>query len=329
MSATDKNADALLVDASSQDIPLVSIGIPTYSRVEKLERAVNSVLGQTYANVEVVISDNASGDGTENFCRRLCEREPRVRYLRSPVNRGPTANFNTVIDELRGDYAMLLSDDDWLDPDYVATCLAALRRAPDTVLACGIGRYLRNGSVIRGGVEMQLDQDSPCARVVAYVREVDENGLFYGLMAHSVMRRAAPLRNVLGNDWLLAAAIASQGKAMTLTETSINRELDGTSADFAKLCATLGLPGWQARVPHLVIAAQLIADIGWRAPVYRDLGALARARLACAAAWAAIRWRSLIWHMTMPSFAALRRRPGGRWLWRGYLWLAGRAGAGS
>jgi glycosyltransferase involved in cell wall biosynthesis len=315
------------VDASPGDGPLVSIGIPTYSRAAKLERAVDSVLGQSYANLEVVISDNASEDGTEAFCRELCAREPRVRYLRSPVNRGPTANFNTVIDELRGDYAMLLSDDDWLDPDYVATCLAELRRAPELVLACGIGRYLRDGDVVRGGVEMRLAQDSPHARVLAYVRDVDENGLFYGLMARAVMRHAAPLRNVLGNDWLLAAAIAVQGKATTLTGTSINRELDGTSADFAKLCATLGLPGWQARVPHLVIASQLIADIGWRAPAYRDLGPLARARLACAAAWAAIRWRSLIWHMTMPSFAALGKRRGGRWLWSLYLWFARRAGA--
>jgi glycosyltransferase involved in cell wall biosynthesis len=306
----------------------VSIGIPTYSRAEKLARAVDSVLGQTHANLEVVISDNASDDGTEALCRALCAREPRVRYLRSPANRGPTANFNTVIDELRGDYAMLLSDDDWLDPDYVATCLAELRRAPDLVLACGIGRYLRDGDVVRGGVEMRLEQGSARARVVAYVRDVDENGLFYGLMARAVMRRAAPLRNVLGNDWLLAAAIAAQGKATTLTTTSINRELDGTSADFAKLCATLGLPGWQARIPHLVIASQLIADIGWRAPVYRDLGPLARARLACEAAWAAIRWRSLIWHMTMPSFAVLRQRRGGRRLWSLYLWLARRAGGG-
>jgi glycosyltransferase involved in cell wall biosynthesis len=218
-SPPDPAPDTPLTEVSPPDRPLVSIGIPTYSRAAKLERAVGSVLGQTYANLEVVISDNASDDGTEAFCRALCAREPRVRYLRSPVNRGPTANFNTVIDELRGDYAMLLSDDDWLDPDYVATCLAKLQRAPEVVLACGIGRYLRDEEVVRRGVEMRLEQDSPRARVVAYVRDVDENGLFYGLMALAVMRRAAPLRNVLGNDWLLAAAIAAQGKATTLTGT--------------------------------------------------------------------------------------------------------------
>jgi glycosyltransferase involved in cell wall biosynthesis len=303
------------------------VGIPTYQRADKLRRAAESVLDQTHHNLELVISDNASDDRTEEVCRELCARDRRVRYLRSPINRGPTANFNTLFAELRGDYAMMLSDDDWMDPDYIQVCLAELQRRDGLVLACGVARYTRGGMVVREGVKMYLEQCSAAARVLAYVRAVDENGLFYGLMARATLRRAAPLRNALGNDWLLAAAVIAQGKATTLTSTSINRELDGTSADFARLIATLGLPRWQARVPHLVIAFQLLADIGWRAPVYRMLPLVERARLAGDAAFAAIRWSSLAWHLTMPTFARLGRRRRGGWLWRCYLWITRLAGA--
>ena len=146
MSAADTHADA-----SPPDSPLVSIGIPTYRRAEKLERAVGSVLGQTYSNLEVVISDNASDDGTEAFCRALCEREGRVRYLRSPVNLGPTANFNILFGELRGDYAMLLSDDDWLDHSYIASCLAVLDRAPATCWSAGSRTIFATASWSGGG----------------------------------------------------------------------------------------------------------------------------------------------------------------------------------
>jgi hypothetical protein len=314
--------------AGAADEPLVSVGIPTFQRAEKLERAVESVLSQTHRNIEVVISDNASDDRTEKLCEALCARDRRVRYLRSAHNRGPTANFNTVFEQLSGDYAMVLSDDDWLDRDYVATCLAELYRRPDLVLACGIARYVRDGQVVRHGVEMQLEQDDPSRRVTSYVRAVDENGLFYGLMARDVLMRAAPLHNVLGNDWLLAAAFAAQGKAVTLATSSINRELDGTSADFARLTSTLGLPAWQARVPHLVIAWELFVDVLWRAPVYRELAPLKRVRLACAVGGAAIRWRSLAWHLTMPTFAALGEKRWGRWLWRGYARVTRLLGAG-
>ncbi len=195
--------------------PLVSIGIPTYNRAAKLMRAVESALAQTHRNLELVISDNASGDGTEAVCLAFCERDLRVRYLRSPVNRGPSANFNTLFEEMRGDYLMVLSDDDWLDDSYVASCLAELSGRPDHVVACGIAHYVRDGVVVREGVDMQLEDDSPSRRVLTYLSEVDENGVFYGLMPQAVLRHAAPLRNVLGNDWLLAAAVIAQGKVAT------------------------------------------------------------------------------------------------------------------
>jgi glycosyltransferase involved in cell wall biosynthesis len=307
--------------------PLVSIGIPTYNRANKLARAAGSVLAQTHHNVELVISDNASVDDTKALCHRLCEQDSRVRYLRSPINRGPTANFNILFEEMRGDYTMVLSDDDWLDDDYIANCLAELRRRPELVLVCGIAHYLSDDLAVKEGVEMQLDDDSPARRVLAYLRNVDENGVFYGLMPQAVLRHAAPLRNMLGNDWLLAAAVIAQGKVAMIHTTAINRELGGTSADFSKLTRTLGLPHWQARIPHLVIAGEVLKDTGWRSPVYRDLPVLARVRLALTAPVAAIRWRSLAWHMTMPTFAAIGQRRGGRWLWNAYLSFTRRMGA--
>jgi Glycosyl transferase family 2 len=308
--------------------PLVSVGIPTFNRAAKLARAADSVLAQTLADIELVISDNASSDDTESICRALAERDARVRYLRSHVNRGPTANFNALFEELRGDHVMLLSDDDWLDNDYVAECLAELNRRLELVLVCGRARYLRDQSVVREGVDMQLDQDSPVRRVISYLSEVDENGVFYGLMSRAVLQRAAPMRNVLGNDWLLVAAVAAQGKVATITTTAVNRELGGTSADFGRIAATLQLPRWQARTPHLVMAWEMLRDITGRAPIYRELSLGERCMLAVLAPFAVIRWRSLAWHLTMPTFATFERRRGTRWLWRAYRRLTRLLGAG-
>ena len=308
--------------------PTVSVGIPTFNRAGKLARAVESVLAQSHRNLELVISDNASADGTRQLCEAYARADGRVRYLRAPFNRGPTANFNTLFGQFTGDYAMLLSDDDWLDPRYVEECLAELLRRPELVLVCGRASYLSDGEVLGRGVPMQLLEDSPRARVLRYLREVDENGVFYGLMAREVLLRAAPLRNVIGNDWLLAAAVAVQGKVATIETAAINRELGGTSSDFRRLAATLGLPRWQAWVPHLVIAWQVLRDVGGRAEAFGELPAAERARLAAAGAWAVISWRSLAWHMTMPAFAAAGRHRLGRPLWLAYGRLTRSLGAG-
>ena len=306
----------------------MSVGIPTYERADKLARAVESVLAQTHARLELVISDNASSDGTQALCEGFAARDARVRYLRSPVNRGPTANFNTLFAELRGDYVMLLSDDDWLDPGYVEACLEELRAHPELVLACGRARYVREGEAVKQGVPIQLREASAPERVLRYLREVDENGVFYGLMAREVLLRAAPLRNVLGNDWLLAASVAAQGEVATIEAAAINRELGGTSADFPRLARTLGLPRWQAWVPHLVIAWEVLRDVSGRAGAYRALPSRSRARLALAGAWSVISWRSLAWHATMPAFAAAGRHRWGRPLWRAYERFTRALGAG-
>jgi len=308
--------------------PLVGVGIPTYNRAGLLERAADSVLKQTHGNLQLLISDNASSDGTEAYCRELASRDPRVRYLRSASNRGPTANFNTLFERLGGEYAMVLSDDDWLEEGYLEACLDELLRRPELALVTGRARYVRDGAEVRRGADIQLEQPSPQARILAYIGQVDENGVFYGLMAREVMRRATPLRNVMGNDWLVCAAVAMQGRVATIEEAAVNRELDGTSADFAKLAGTLGLPAWQARIPHLVIAAHLAAEIAWRGGVYRALSPPARALLAVRAGWAAISWRSLAWHITMPTFAAIGRRRWGRPLWAAYERVTRRLGAG-
>ena len=88
---------------SPTDRPLVGIGVPTYNRCERLERAIESVLAQTHAELELTISDNGSTDGTEKLCRRITLRDPCVSYVRHPTNRGSTENFNYVFRALRGD----------------------------------------------------------------------------------------------------------------------------------------------------------------------------------------------------------------------------------
>ena len=308
---------------------LVSVGIPTFNRAARLERAARSVLAQTHGELELVISDNASTDATSEVLAALGAADARVRAVRSAVNHGPTANFNVLYREMRGEYAMVLSDDDWLEEAYVARCRAALREDPALSIACGRARYVRasDGGTVRRGVALTLDAPDPRRRVLDYLRAIDENGLFYGLTRRATLLRAVPLRNVLGNDWLIVAGLLMAGTATTLQSTAIVRELGGTSADFDRLTATLGLPRAQARAPHVVMGAQVAAEILWRGEAFRELRAARRAAFAARAGASVLDWRSDAWHATAPAAAALGRRRWGAPLWRVYLALTRRLGA--
>jgi hypothetical protein len=305
----------------------VSVGIPTFNRAVTLRRAAESVLAQTHRELELVIADDGSTDATETVSRELCARDERVRYLRAPVNRGLSANFTALYAELRGQFVMTLSDDDWLAADYVTQCLAALHANPVRATVCGRARYMRGVCVVHEGALLALEQPDVAGRVLAYLRNVDENGLLYGLSRRETLRQAAPMRNVLGNDWLIVLNVLAQGTAVTLESTSIMRDVGGASADVAKLVATLGLPRYQALAPRLVMGTQVLAEILWRGRAFRRLTLRERAVLGVRAAATVFDWRTDALHATVPAATALARRRRGAPLWRAYLWLTRRLGS--
>jgi|GEM_PF-1476580 len=308
--------------------PLVSIGIPTFNRGALLDRAVQSALAQTVTDLEVVISDNASSDDTAERCARWQERDPRVRIVRHATNIGPTANFNSLFSGFRGTYAMLLSDDDHLDPDYVATCVGQLDADPGLVCVAGTARYVRDGQFIRSGALVAADADRPAQRLRQYFGQPSD-GPFYGVTRRAVLEAAAPMPNTLGNDWLQVGRIAVQGRIAMTDATHVHRELDGTSASVGTILATFGRSKAAARVPHLVMAWAVFSDIGWRGAPYAGLGGRGpRLISACRAAPGVIDWPSLAWHLTAPTIERLRRWPATRWIARAYDRLARALGAG-
>ena len=108
--------------------PLVTIGIPTFNRADGyLREALADALAQDYPNLEIVVSDNASTDGTPELVRGAAD--PRLRYLRHERNIGGNANFNACLAAARGEFFLLLHDDDRLDPDFVSSCMRAVEDA--------------------------------------------------------------------------------------------------------------------------------------------------------------------------------------------------------
>lgn len=269
----------------------ISVGLPTYNRVSSLKRAVASVLSQGHAHWELVISDNASSDATREWCEELSERDKRVRFFRHEENLGPTANFQTVLQHARGEFFMWLSDDDWLDPTYLAQCARGLREQPDHALICGGARYYDGEKLVLTGRAINLTHASPQRRVAAYYRQVDDNAMFYGLMRREQLARAT-LQNVAGGDWILMAQMAFQGKVRTLADCHINRSVGGASKDTRSIVRALRLPEALGAFPklfYLAAAASIYADIAWKSPLYRPLGTLRRRILAGAASWLILR----------------------------------------
>jgi glycosyltransferase involved in cell wall biosynthesis len=269
----------------------VTVGVPTRNRAERLPRAAESVLAQTYRDLELVISDNASNDATPEVSRAIAERDERVRCVRHPTNVGLTDNFNSILRGARGEFVMVLADDDWLEPTYVEHCVAAFDADPGLAVASGGARWHRDGVFEFAGAEFDLLGDDPARRVRRYFALVQDNVTIYALFRRAALERALPLKNSLAGDWLLCGRLAMLGRMRTVGSTWLNRSLAGRSASYARTVESLGLTAFEGRHPHLAIARLVYTDIARDSAVYAPLGPLRRRALGAYCAFAVLRSR--------------------------------------
>jgi len=109
--------------------PLVTVAIPTFNRADLVEQCVRSVMEQTYPNIEILVSDNASSD--ETLKRLAAIDDDRLRVVTSPTNVGAIGNFNKCIDEAHGEYFVLAADDNFYRPRFVEKCVRLIEIEPD------------------------------------------------------------------------------------------------------------------------------------------------------------------------------------------------------
>jgi glycosyltransferase involved in cell wall biosynthesis len=266
----------------STRLPLVSIGIPTYNRATLVTRAIESALAQDYRRLEVIVSDNASTDGTEQACRSFAGSDARVIYVRQPHNLGATKNFEALVNIASGDYFMWLGDDDWIDPNYVRVCLEALTSDACLSLAGGAPYYYDKGVARETGRRVSVLEPDWRRRVIGYFWRVRDNGIFYGVARTEALRGLLPMRNVMGGDWLHVAALAAQGSIRTIEATRVHRELGGATTSYAQIARSLGLHPIAGRFPFTFIALAAFADIARHNRAYGNRSQLARCALAVA-----------------------------------------------
>ena len=115
-------------------MPLISVGMPVYNGEHYIETALDSILGQSFGDFELIISDNASTDKTAEICRYYRDKDTRIRYFRNGKNLGAANNFNRVFNLSSGKYFMWAAHDDVYAPDFMAKCFKVLEQNLSIVL---------------------------------------------------------------------------------------------------------------------------------------------------------------------------------------------------
>ncbi len=213
---------------SPAPIPHVSIGLPVYNGESQLALALDSLIAQTFDDLEIVVSDNHSTDATESICRDFAARDARIHYVRSDRNRGAAWNFNRVFELSHGRYFKWASSNDLHAPDCVRRCVEVLDARPEVVLCYPKTTIIDEGGAVVRQFEDNLDLPWPQAekRFRAYLQQVRLCNAVFGLIRLEALRRTGRLGNYPGADVVLLAELTLHGTFSEVPEYLFFRRME-------------------------------------------------------------------------------------------------------
>ena len=192
---------------------MVSLGIPVYNGEDSIREALDALLIQTYDNLELIISDNASTDSTAEICQEYASKDPRIRYYRNDLNVGVYANYRRVVSLAIGEYFMWAAVDDRKPPDAIERCVNALSSNQRAVMAHGIVLVRTSGSddLFEFPNAIQALDTNAGARIRLFTRGIEHNAMLYGLYRLNSLKQAT-LGSHLGQDYLLCLQMCLLGE---------------------------------------------------------------------------------------------------------------------
>lgn len=208
--------------------PRVSVGMPVYNGERHIRETIEFLLRQTYTDFELIVSDNASTDGTQGICEKYMAMDSRIRYHRNKENIGAQANYNAVFLRARGAYFKWASSNDICDPRFLEACVRQLDARSDAVLAYPRTRLLFGdaGATEEYQERVHVNQVRPCERFRDFLENNDLNNMMNGLIRSDVLRRTALMRTYRGADIVLMAELALYGKFVLIPEVLFFRRID-------------------------------------------------------------------------------------------------------
>lgn len=211
--------------------PLVTIGVPAYNEEKYIREALDSLLRQTYRNLEIIVGDNGSTDATADICAEFAAQDSRVLHVRHPRNIGQNANFNHLPRVASGIYFCWASAHDFMDHDFVAKCVDALEANPAAALACPRTVYL-NEKGEKTGMKIRNPFDvhgmPPAARFRETMWRVDCN-IVYGMYRLAPMRETNFFQLVPAPDRVFLAELAIKGTFIPADTAKYYRPNRGTA----------------------------------------------------------------------------------------------------
>lgn len=190
-----------------------------YNGENYLSETLDSLRAQTFWDIEIIISDNASTDATEDISRAAAAADGRIRYVRQPTNLGAAPNYNIVFELARGSLFKWAAHDDLCHADFVRRCVEALDNHPHAVGAFPLTDMIGplGEPVAQSGARPGLERPEPSRRLEAVLAERDTFPVF-GVFRRQAVAATTGHGGYTGSDRILLAELVLTGQLVEVRE---------------------------------------------------------------------------------------------------------------
>jgi glycosyltransferase involved in cell wall biosynthesis len=206
--------------------------MPVYNGERFINEAIDSLLAQSFEDFELIISDNASTDGTEEICQSYAARDRRLRYFRNAENIGVYRNINRVIQLSSGGYFKLACADDFCHPDLIKKCLEVLDSDSTIVAsyakACFIDQNGEPVNIMDPGWHLMSNARDERMRYV--ITSGHYTNVLYGLMRANDLAFTRLFPDYAGGDCRLLGELCLRGKFYEIPEALFFRRIHGEAS---------------------------------------------------------------------------------------------------
>jgi|GEM_PF-6802865 len=220
------------MNSKSDQKPLISIGVPTYNRAASLERVLESLVSQSYTNLEIIISDNSSPDpAVKEVAEKFVQRDSRVLYFRQTENIGAAHNYKFVLDQAVGKYYMWNADDDIRSEDFIEVNSRFLEQNEKYPASTSPNALVKDFSDYDGPfVDFSLEGNLYQRFQKFFENALCSHGILYSLFRTDVIKKNPFMgKDFIAADWAIDLFVLSHGPIARQKEGRILSSIGGVS----------------------------------------------------------------------------------------------------
>ena len=210
----------------NEQLPLVSIGVPVYNGNSKknlfsidISKSLKSILNQSYPNIEVIISDNASTDGTSEIIKSLCENDSRIKYFRQSKVIPSVENFRFVFNKSSGQYFKWNCHDDCISDNFIEKNLQFLENNSEFTFSSSPCFF--DHDFVKKKNKLEFNFNFNTFERIKHFHKISSycHSLFYGLIRKKNLNKTTDFsKNYWAMDWIIVLELLFEGKFKTIDD---------------------------------------------------------------------------------------------------------------